>query len=220
MEIQDVFKSIIRHIVLIVVITFMTIAATAYICWNVLPKTYTSETTLYVLYRSNNETLSSTEMTLSSQLVNDYSALLKSNRVMGGAADILGIRSDEMQKSFKIDVETSTTTRLLKLKVTGTNPSQVANLANALAFELSKCIMDVITNVENINIVDAAKLPSEPSGPASLKITGVAGMLAAAIMIFISVLFDMINVKIVTREDVQDILGTSVLAQIPLDITK
>lgn len=219
METQDILKSIVRHIVFIVIFTFLTIAVTAFVCWNVLPKTYTSETTLYVLYRSSEESLNSSEMTLSSQLVNDYSELLKSNRVIDGAASILGIDSEEMQEDFKIEVETSTTTRLLRLKVTGESPAQVANLANALASELAKCIMDV-ANVANINIVDQAKLPSEPSGPESLKITGIAGLIALVFTIFLSVVIDSINVKIVTREDVQEILGVSVLAQIPLDITK
>ena len=219
METQDIFKSIIRHIVFIVIFTFLTVAITAFVCWNVLPKTYTSETTLYVLYRSSEESLNSSEMTISSQLVNDYSELLKSNRVMDGASSILGIDSEEMQETFKIEVETSTTNRLLRLKVTGESPSQVANLANALASELAKCIMDV-ANVANINIVDQAKLPTEPSGPESLKITGIAGLVALVFTVFISVLIDSINVKIITQEDVQDILGVSVLAKIPLDITK
>lgn len=219
METQDILKSIVRHIVFIVVFTFITIAVTAYVCWNILPKTYTSETTLYVLYRSSEESLNYSEMTLSSQLVSDYSELLKSNRVMDGAASILGIDSEEMQKNFKIEVETSTTTRLLRLKVTGESPAQVANLANALASELAKCIMDV-ANVANINIVDQAKLPSEPSGPESLKITGIAGLIALVMTIFISVVIDSINIKIITREDAQEVLGVSVLAQIPLDIMK
>ena len=219
MEVQGILKSIIRHIVFIVILTFLTIAVTAFVCWNVLPKTYTSETTLYVLYRSNEESLNYSEMTLSSQLVNDYSEFLKSDRVMDGAASLIGISSEELRNKFEINVVTSSTTRLLKLQVTGENPAEVANLANALATELAKCIMDV-ANVANINIVDQAKLPSKPSGPESLKITGIAGMVALSVTVFLSVLIDSINVKILTREDVQEILGESVLAQIPLDNTK
>jgi len=219
MESKDILKSVIRHIALIAIITFLTTAITAYISWNVLPKTYTAETTLYVMYRSNEDTLNSSEMSISSQLVNDYSELILSNRVIDGAASQLGLSSSEVKNSYQINVNTSTSTRLLKLQVTGTNPTRAANIANALAYELAKCILDV-TNVTNISVVDQAKVPSEPSGPPALNITGVAGIFALMISIVLAVVIDMINVKIITKEDVQSILGVSVLAQIPLDFSK
>ena len=219
MESNDIIKSVIRHIALIAIITFLTTAITAYISWNVLPKTYTAETTLYVMYRSSEDTLNSSEMSISSQLVNDYSELIRSNRVIDGAASQLGLSSSEVQNSYQINVNTSTTTRLLKLEVTGTNPTRAANIANALATELAKCILDV-TNITNISVVDQAKVPTEPSGPQSLKITGEAGIFALMASIALAVIIDMINVKIITKEDVQSILGVSVLAQIPLDFSK
>ena len=171
------------------------------------------------MYRSSEDTLNSSEMSISSQLVNDYSELILSNRVIDGAASQLGLSSSEVKNSYQINVNTSTTTRLLKLQVTGTNPTRAANIANALASELAKCILDV-TNVTNISVVDQAKVPSEPSGPPALKITGVAGILALMTSIALAVIIDMINVKIITKEDVQSILGVSVLAQIPLDFSK
>ena len=219
MESKDILKSVIRHIALIAILTFLTTAITAFVSWNVLPKTYTAQTTLYVMYRSSEDTLDYSEMSLSSQLVNDYSELIRSNRVIDGAASQLGLSSSEVEKSYQINVNTSTTTRLLKLQVTGTNPTRAANIANALASELAKCILDV-TNVTNISVVDQAKIPSEPSGPPALKITGAAGILALVTTIALAVIIDMINVKIITREDVQSILGVSVLAQIPLDFSK
>ena len=219
MELNIIFKSAIRHVTMIAIITFLTTAITAFISWNVLPKTYTAGTTLYVMYRSNEDTLNSSEMSISSQLVYDYSELIRSNRVIDGAAAQLGLSSSEVKNSYQIKVNTSTTTRLLKLQVTGTNPTRAANIANALASELAKCILDV-TNVTNISVVDQAKVPSEPSGPPALKITGAAGILAILSSIALAVIIDMINVKIITREDVQNILGVSVLAQIPLDFSK
>ena len=219
MESNDIIKSVIRHIALIAIITFLTTAITAFVSWNVLPKTYTAQTTLYVMYRSSEDTLNSSEMSISSQLVNDYSELIRSNRVIDGAASQLGLSSSEVKNSYQINVNTSTTTRLLKLQVTGTNPTRAANIANALAFELAKCILDV-TNVTNISVVDQAKVPTEPSGPQSLKITGEAGIFALMASIALAVIIDMINVKIITKEDVQSILGVSVLAQIPLDFSK
>lgn len=212
----DIFKAIFHHIVLVVIIPLFAVIAAAYVCWNVLPKTYTAETTLYVLTRSDTESLSYNELTVSTQLVNDYQELAESRRVLSGAAEMLGLDFEQMKNEFDINVDSTTSTRLITLQVTGESAAQVANLANAMATQLSECITDV-TNVENINVVDQAIPPIEPSGPKSLQIIAVAGAAGLFLSAMFAIILEMVNVKILTREDVQEYLGVSVLAQIPLD---
>ena len=212
----DILKAIFHHIVLIVIIPLFAVVAAAYVCWNVLPKTYTAQTTLYVLTRSNTESLSYNELTVSTQLVNDYQELAESRRVLSGAAEMLGMDFAQMKREFDINVDSTTSTRLITLQVTGESAAQVANLANAMATQLSECITDV-TNVENINVVDQAIPPIEPSGPKSLQIIAVAGAAGLFLSAMFAIILEMVNVKILTREDVQEYLGVSVLAQIPLD---
>lgn len=212
----DIFKAIFHHIVLVVIIPLFAVIAAAYVCWNVLPKTYTAETTLYVLTRSDTESLSYNELAVSTQLVNDYQELAESRRVLSGAAEMLGMDFAQMKKEFDISVDSTTSTRLITLQVTGESAAQVANLANAMATQLSECITDV-TNVENINVVDQAIPPIEPSGPKSLQIIAVAGAAGLFLSAMFAIILEMVNVKILTREDVQEYLGVSVLAQIPFD---
>jgi len=215
----DITKAIIHHIVLVVIIPLLAVAVAAYVCWNVLPKTYTAETTLYVLTQSDTSTLSSSELSVSTQLVNDYQELAESRRVIEGAAELLGLDVAKMEAEYDISVDSTTSTRLIRLEVTGESAAQAANIANALATELSECILDV-TNVENINIVDQAVPPSEPSGPQSLKITAIVGIGGLVLSVLLAILIDAINIKIQTRDDVREHLGVSVLAQIPIDKDK
>ena len=212
----DIFKAIFHHIVLVVIIPLFAVIAAAYVCWNVIPKTYTAETTLYVLTRSDTESLSYNELTVSTQLVNDYQELAESRRVLSGAAEMLGMDFAQMKKEFDISVDSTTSTRLITLQVTGESAAQVANLANAVATQLAECILDV-TNVENINVVDQAVPPIEPSGPKSLQIIAFAGAAGLFLSVMFAIILEIVNVKILTREDVQEYLGVSVLAQIPLD---
>lgn len=216
MTTEQVFKSIFRHIVLVVLIPVLAVAITAFLCWNVIPKTYTAETSLYVLTQTNEDTLNYNELNLSTQLVNDYQELVESKRVKNGAGEMLGIDEKTMEEEFEIAVDSTTSTRLIRLSVTGKNPATVANLANALAYQLSQCILDV-TNVENISIIDEATPPEEPSGPRSLIYSAVAGVVGLAISIALALLIDVTNVRIRTREDVEKLLSLPVLAQIPFD---
>ncbi len=219
MTTQQVFKSIFRHIVLVVLIPLLAVAVTAYVCWNVLPKTYTAETTMYVLAQTSTDTINYNELTLSTQLVNDYQEMVKSRRVMQGACELIGITEKELEEGYKVSVESTTSTRLIKLDVTGESPATAANLANALAAKLSDCILDV-SNVENISIIDVATPPDKPSGPKSLQYTAIAGVAGLALSVALALLVDMTNVRIRTREDVETMLGLPVLAQIPLETGK
>ena len=204
---------------IVVFIPLLTVAATAYYCWNVLPKTYTAETTLYVLTKTDTDTLSYNEVNLSTQLVNDYREMAESRRVTKAAAEMVGITEKEIEENYKISVDSTTSTRLIRLTVTAQNPANAANLANALAAKLSDCIL-AVTNVENISVIDEATPPEEPSGPKSLQYTAIAGVTGLAISVALALLIDNFNVKIKTRDDVEQLLGLPVLAQIPIDNTK
>lgn len=216
MTTEQVFKSIFRHVVLVVLIPVFAVGITAFLCWNVLPKTYTAETSLYVLTQTNEDTLNYNELNLSTQLVNDYQELVESKRVKNGAGEMLGINEKAMEDEYKIEVDSTTSTRLIRLSVTGKSPAATANLANALAYQLSQCILDV-TNVENISIIDEATPPEEPSGPRSLVYSAVAGVAGLAISVALALLIDVTNVRIRSREDVEKLLSLPVLAQIPVD---
>lgn len=219
MTTEQVIKSILNHIVLVVIIPLVAVALTAYICWNILPKTYTAETTLYVLTKTDTDTLNYNEVNLSTQLVNDYREMAESMRVKKGAAEMVGISEKTLEEEYEISVDSTTSTRLIRLNVTAKNPAGAANLANALAAKLSDCILDV-TNVENISIIDEAVPPEEPSGPRSLMYSAVAGVAGLAISVAIALLIDNMNVKIKSRDDVEQLLHLPVLAQIPIDSTK
>lgn len=216
MTTEQVFKSIFRHIVLVVLIPVFAVGITAFLCWNVLPKTYTAETSLYVLTQTNEDTLNYNELNLSTQLVNDYQALVESKRVKNGAGEMLGIDEKTMEQEYDIEVASTSSTRLIRLSVTGKSPAATANLANALAYQLSECIRDV-ANVENISIIDEATPPEQPSGPRSLANSAVAGVAGLAVSIVLALLIDLTNVRIRSREDVERILSLPVLAQIPVD---
>jgi capsular polysaccharide biosynthesis protein len=216
MTTEQVFKSIFRHIVLVVLIPVFAVGITAFLCWNVLPKTYTAETSLYVLTQTNEDTLNYNELNLSTQLVNDYQELVESKRVKNGAGEMLGIDEKTMEQEYDIEVASTSSTRLIRLSVTGKSPAATANLANALAYQLSECIRDV-ANVENISIIDEATPPEQPSGPRSLANSAVAGVAGLAVSIVLALLIDLTNVRIRSREDVERILSLPVLAQIPVD---
>jgi capsular polysaccharide biosynthesis protein len=208
---REAFRAILDRIVFVVLIPFLAIAVTALICWNVLPSTYTATTSMYVLNRTSEGVISYTDVNTSSLLVNDYQELATSNRVQSGAANVVGMAD---LKDFKISISTKNSTRMIYVNVEGTDPIATANVANAIAENLSTCILEVM-QVGNISIIDAAVPPTEPSGPNSLQNTLLAGILGLVLSISIVIFIEVFNTRIRTADDVDNFLKLPVLAQIP-----
>ncbi len=211
LTLHEMFKAILDRIVFVALLPFIAIVVTAFVCWNVLPPTYTATTTMYVLNRASEGTISYTDVNTSTLLVSDYQALATSQRVQGGAAGMLGFADLE---DFEISVSSQNSTRLISVNVEGTDPAVTANVANAIAANLSECILDVM-QVENISIIDVATPPEEPSGPNSLRNTFLAGIVGLLISVGLVLFIEAINTHIRTAEDVETFLKLPVLAQIP-----
>ncbi len=111
---------------------------------------------MYVLVQhdnANSNSLSS-DLSASQMVTNDVATLLKSDRVVLETAKALGLE----------DLKGYTTSRVLTLEVTGTDPRRTADIANKMAEEVSGVAREVM-NVDSVNVVDSAKVSTSPSGP-------------------------------------------------------
>ncbi len=212
-DLVDLLKSVLRHIVMVALIPVIAVAVTAYLCWNVIPKTYTAEVTMYVLNQTSSDSISSNDVNLSAQLVSDYQQIAQSRRVTDAACETLGLKNAD---DYDITVSSKSSTRFITLSVKGREPKTAADLANALAEQLASCIAEV-TNVENISVIDEAIVPRTASGPLTMRNCVIAAIAGFAFASLLAILIDMINRKVRTKDDVEKYFGLPVLAQIPTD---
>jgi capsular polysaccharide biosynthesis protein len=191
-------------------------AATAACSWAFLPNDYTSEVTLYVLTKSSTDgpsasTLTSSDITVSQQLANDISVLSRSDRVMGSTAKELGMSTLE---GYGIDVASSTTNRVITLKVTGRDPDAVAVIANELARQTATAAVDIM-DLKAVNVVDVAQVPNDPSGPNRPLYTLVALLAGLVVAAMLVVLLDLLNTTIRSPEEAEELLEMPVIGQVP-----
>lgn len=190
----------------------------------VLPKKFQSATKIYVLNQQNQQTVTYTDLQTGTQLTKDYAELVLSRSVTTQVmADLdLQNRYTDMkeltpeQLAGMISVQTLTDTRVIKITVTDTIPTRAQDIANAVRKAASEHIYKVM-DIEAVNVVDVANLPEGPSSPNTMKNTAIgfaAGLfIAAAAYTLVFILDDTIK----TPDDVERILGVSVLAVIPYD---
>ena len=144
-------------------------------------------------------------------LTNDVTTLIKSDRVEADAAESVGFEDFD---AFDIDVTSSTTTRVISLSVTGTDPKAAAKIANALVDSVSSTAQAVM-DVQSINQIDSATAPEQPSGPNRPLYIAVGAVAGLFLAVAIVVLADTLNTRVRKGSDVEELIGVPVIGHFP-----
>ena len=176
---------------------------------------YQSVTKMYVLSQANSETLTSSDMSLSSYLTKDYAELIKSRTVAENVIAQTGLDLKPEQLLNKVTVSTQTDTRIVTIIVEDEDPYMACELADLIREVSSEQIMKVM-NLEAVNVVDAANIPNGPSSPSTMKNTLIGGVLGVFLAVAIILVQYLVNDTIKTSEDVEKYLQLSTLGTIPM----
>ena len=202
-----------KHLGLVIALPVIFALATAAYSFLVMADQYTASTSLYVLTKSqSNESITNTDLTASQMLTNDVATLIKSSRVQQSAAEAVGLDS---LSGYTVNVDSTTTTRVITVKVTGTSPENVAVVANQLAKTVDSIAQQVM-DVQSINVIDEAPVPSRPSGPPRLMYIAVAFLAGLFIAIAIIVIADMANTRVRSAEEAAELTGLTIIGRIPV----
>lgn len=213
MTLLELFRLLRRHLKLVILLPVIAAAAMAAVSILLMTNDYTARMSMYVLAQSGEPSSSTLQSTLSaSQLItNDVAALIDSDRVTNDVASELGMKDLE---DFDLAVTNDTTTRVITLEVTGKDPQQVADVANAVARDVSEVAQEVM-EVQSVNVIDEAQVPEDPSGPNRKMYVAVALLGGLFLAVAIVVLQDMLNNKVRDAAEVEELLGIPVIGQFP-----
>lgn len=213
MTLLELLRLLRKHLILVIALPILCAVAMAVVAYGFMANVYTAETSMYVLSQSGEENTSTLQSNLSaSQMIaNDVAALIESSRVTNATAEDVGMKDLE---EYDISVTSETTSRVITLSVEGSDPEEAADIANAMAANVSEVAREVM-NVQSVNIVDEAAAPDQPSGPNRLMYVAVSFLAGLFVAVAIVVLLDMLNTKVRSAEDVEELLGVPVIGRIP-----
>ncbi|MBD5519268.1 MAG: protein-tyrosine kinase [Lachnospiraceae bacterium] len=192
----------------------------ALICFGIsgyiLAPVYESNTKIYILNKTDNTTVTYTDVQMGTQLTKDYAELINSRYVIEKVIGQLSLEDMEYKDLMKkVSVNTPVDTRIVSITVEHTDPALAQKIANCIREVAGEHIQNVM-DIEAVNVVEAANMPMEKSGPSIVKWTlagGFAGVFfASAVILIIFLLDDTIK----SSEDVEKYLGLSTLAMIPV----
>lgn len=186
----------------------------------VIPEEFQSTTKIYVLDKESGSggQTTYTDLQVGSQLTKDYAELITSRTVIEKVIADNHLESVYDYKEFlnKVEVNTPTDTRIVSITVTDTNPALAQELADDIRVEASDLIIDTM-QIDAVNTYEEANLPTEKSAPSCSKWALIGALLGALLVGGIVTLQYILDDTIKTSEDVEQYLGLSTLALIPLD---
>ncbi|MDO4502350.1 MAG: Wzz/FepE/Etk N-terminal domain-containing protein [Coriobacteriia bacterium] len=217
MTLLELLQLLRKHLRLVVALPVAFALVAAVYCWGFMPNQYTAETSIYALSKTETTAQSAEagpsygDLNASQLLANDFAELAKNEQVQNNTALALGMEDLE---GYKVNITSSTTTRVIKLSVTGGDPNNVALIANKLASEIGSTATKVM-DVKAVNIITQAKAPDKPSGPRRAMYTLVALLAGLFLAVALVVLMDMVNTTIRNDEDITEGLGLPVIGRFP-----
>lgn len=177
--------------------------------------TYESTTRIYILNKTDSTSVTYSDVQMGTQLTKDYAELINSRYVLEEVIQKLALADAYDELIDKVNVTTPADTRIVSITVEDTDPVRAMNIANCIREVASDHIQNVM-DIEAVNVVETANMPTEAAGPSVLKWTvigGVIGALAVCVIVLIRYLMDD---TIKTTEDVEKYLGLSTLTLIPM----
>lgn len=214
-DLRAVFQAIIQKIWLIIACAVAGgILAGIYTTAFVTP-TYSASSMIYI-YSKTTSITSLADLQIGSQLAVDFQIVAKTREVMESVIEKLDLNTTYEELLGHVNIYSPTSSHILRIDVTHTDPYAAADISNAVADELRERIADVM-NTDMPSMVERAVVPQWQSSP---NLSGnvisaalVVGFISAAVIAVMNLLDDTIK----TDADIARYLGLNTLAMIPQD---
>lgn len=175
---------------------------------------YESTTRVFILNTENDRNLTYSDTQLANTLTKDYENLITSRTVLEIVIDRLGLDYGPSGLKNKISINNLQNTKIIDITVKDESPAMAQMLADAIRDVAAERIESVM-NIEAVNVVDEANLPTSPSEPSVVKWTAIGFLIGFILCAAVLVVQFLLDDTIKSSEDIENYLGLSTLALIP-----
>lgn len=215
-SLEDIFHTIRRRLGLIITVSILALALSAFITFVVITPTYQATTQILVnneQEESNTNQLQSNQIDL--QLINTYSAILRSPVILNDVIEDLGLNTKASELVSKLTIGNEQNSKVMVLTVTDMDPKQAVDIANGITETFASKIEDLMS-VDNVNIIMSADITDSlsPVSP-NVKINLAIGLVLGAILgIGLAFLLDFLDKTFRSEKEVEELLELPVIGMI------
>lgn len=181
----------------------------------VLTPTYKSTTKIYILNKTESQTVTYSDVQMGTQLTKDYAELINSRYVLEEVIQLLSLDMDYGDMLDMVSVDTPADTRIVSITVEDTDPAQAMHIANSIREAASNHIQNVM-DIEAVNVVESANMPTEKASPNVMLWTFAGGLIGVFALCAVTLIQYLMDDTIKSSEDVERYLGLSTLGLIPV----
>ncbi len=176
---------------------------------------YESTTKIYILNKTENASITYSDVQMGTQLTKDYAELIGSRYVLEKVIEELSLTMEYDELYKKISVETPSDTRIVSITVESIDPAQAMEVANCIREVASTHIQNVM-DIDAVNVVETANFPVDKAKPSCVKWALAGGILGCFIVCAVLLIRCLLDDTIKSSEDVEKYLNLSTLALIPI----
>ncbi|KFI66189.1 Etk-like tyrosine kinase [Bifidobacterium cuniculi] len=219
--------AIIRKHVITIAITFVVTVTAVCAFTAVSPVKYTTTTQLFATYNdaSGSQANMSEQNNGSSYImsqIKSYPALTATQTVLQPVIEELDLNTSASTLGETISVTNPDNTAFVNISVTGTDPTQTTDIANAVARSLSNVVEKSLyatgsRSAIKLSIVQPAVRPTAPSSP-KWKLNVLVGIVGGLVLgVFAALLKDVLSKKIEDEDELGEYLSAPIVGRIPED---
>ncbi len=193
-DLREIFDMLMNRWLMIVSLTIVAAIIAGIVSFFIITPKYEASTTMMVSYKQDQEALMNyNELQMSQKLALDLSA-------------------EELNS--KISVSQVETTEILKITVKDNDPQLAALIANTET-EIFKNEINEMMKVDNVSIIDVAKVPENPVSPNKMMNIAIATVLGLMVGVGITFVLEFLDRTYKVPTDIERHLGLPILGAIP-----
>lgn len=211
-SLQDLMKTLKKRWGIIVLITLVAVAISAFISFVLLTPQYNASTQILVNKESKDTQTQFQDTQTDLQLINTYNVIIKSPAILNEVIDHLDLNMKASALNGKVAVSNEQNSKVMTITVTDTNPKQAVAIANDVAKVFEKEVKGMM-KVDNVKILMPADLsdsldPVKPNPKLNMAIALVLGIMVGVGVAF---LLEYLDTTYKSEKEVEELLDIPVL---------
>jgi len=213
-DLLHLIKLVLRKWIMVGAITMVVTFIVGAYAFFVLDDTYTANSSMLV-QAQDTETSDYQNLLTGQRLVDTYKEIAKSNNVL----EQLVTKVDDPNITVgslrsMITVSSVNDTLIVKLSVEAYSPELSAEIANE-AVDIIRALSSEFNGLQEVEVLDTAKVPTSPSGPNRILYVAVGILLGGMLGVGYVLVIEFMDKHIRTPKDIEQHLGLRVLGTIP-----
>lgn len=216
-KIEDIIKMLKRRWKMIVSITIILTISSIIMGFYIITPKYEASTKVFIGKENSNDTkYSDNDVNMYQKLLKTYAEVIATNNLVERAINKegLNITSEGVLKGLTVTPRNDT--QILEIKYISEDKVLAKDVVASITDEFIESSTELIPN-GNVKIIEKVKMPESPVSPNKKMYVAIAFLLGLMISVGLSILLEVIDNTVNTKEQLEQILGIPVIGAIPND---